>query len=63
MTLIQAQERYIYRVNHCHVGHRRRVTLSAWKELSAYARRKGYDPKIICSDAHDMAKLERMADD
>lgn len=63
MTLTLAQERFIKRVNGCHTGHVRRVRRAAWKELSAWASDHGYDPKVVCRDADDMAKLERDADE
>lgn len=63
MTLCEAQDRYIARVNTCHPGHKRRVKRSAWKQLSDYARERGYDPKLVCVDADDMAKLEQLAED
>lgn len=65
MTLIQAQERFIKRVNDCHPGHYNRVHKAAWKELHRYATRTGASNEIaqqICRDASDIAKLERLAD-
>lgn len=62
MTLIQAQERFISRVNGCHPGHLRRVRRAAWSELNSWATKHGYDGRTICIDADDMARLERNAD-
>lgn len=63
MTLIQAQDRYIQRVNGCHTGHRNRVSRAAWRELSRYAEQRGMDARKVCTDAKDMAQLERNAED
>ena len=63
MTLTQAQDRYIQRVNHCHPGHYNRVRRSAWSELFSWAKNRGYDAVIVCQDADDVAKLERNAED
>lgn len=66
MTLIQAQERYIARVNNCHPGHRGRVSRSASREFYAWATKKGYaktDISILLNDAIDMAKLQRDSED
>lgn len=63
MTLIQAQDRYIQRVNGCHTGHRRRVTRAAWRELSGYAEQHGMNARQVCIDARDMAELKRNAED
>lgn len=63
MSLIQAQERYIERVNNCHPGHLRRVTRAAHKELRKWAERRGMDAAQIVKDAADMAKLEHNSDD
>lgn len=65
-TLIQAQEQLIYRVNHCHPGHRRRVIKGAASELRAYLTRIGVaqdQHHSIVRDAIDMANLEAMADE
>lgn len=63
MTLIQAQQQYIDRVTSCHSGHVRRVSQAAWSKLHKWATVHGYDPKIVCQDAKDMAVLEQAADD
>ena len=63
MTLIQAQTKFIERVNSCHPGHRNRVHRSAWVELHKWAEKRGYDSRQVCRDASEMAKLERMSDD
>lgn len=63
MTIIQAQDRYIQRVNNCHPGHRRRVRRSAWSELFSWATKRGYDSVSICKDADDVAKIERNSED
>lgn len=63
MTLTQAQQRYIDRVNGCHTGHVSRVSNAAAKELKAWAREHGYDADVIHRDAKDMAELERNADE
>jgi flavorubredoxin len=56
-TLIEAQQRYIDRVMHCHSGHRSRVRRSAAKELRAYANSHGYNAGNVVADAHDMVVL------
>ena len=61
MTLTQAQERFITRVNSCQTGHFRRVRRGAWKELTGWAEKHGYDGQTVCRDADDMATLERQA--
>lgn len=63
MTLVQAQERYIRRVNDCHTGHRRRVSRAAWSELYRWAEKHGMDGPAVCRDAKDMAELERNSTD
>lgn len=63
MTLIQAQERYIQRVNSCHPGHMRRVARAAYRQLRLWATKRGMDPAAIYRDADDMARLERSCDD
>lgn len=63
MTLLQAQERFIQRVNSCHTEHVRRVRRSAWKQLAAWAVKRGYDAAVVCKDASDMAELERNSED
>ena len=66
LTLIQAQQRLIDRVNHCHPGHRRRVIKGAASELRAYLTRIGVASEQhnqIVRDAIDMANLEAMADE
>lgn len=62
MNLIQAQDRYIARVNSCHPGHFRRVSRAAWSELYKWAEMRGMDARAVCLDAKDMAKLEANAD-
>lgn len=62
MTLNQAQQRYIDRVNICHPGHARRVSRSAWAQLSKWAQARGMNAQAVCQDAKDMAKLEANAD-
>ena len=63
MTLIQAQQRYIDRVNGCHPGHARRVARSAWTQLFKWAEARGLDARAACRDAADVATLERNSDD
>jgi hypothetical protein len=63
MTLIQAQQRYIDRVNHCHPGHARRVRNSAWRQLRKWAEVRGLAAITVCKDADDMAVLERNSSD
>ena len=63
MTLIQAQTRFIERCNSCHPGHINRVRRAAWKQLATWAHEHGFDTRIVCKDADDMAKLERAAED
>jgi len=63
MTLIQAQERYIQRVNSCHPGHRRRVARAAHRELCQWATKRGFDRSVVYKDADDMARLERSCDE
>lgn len=65
LTLIQAQERYIQRVNSCHPGHKRRVARAAWEQLTNWAYTHGYSEgwKVICQDAKDMARLQRDCED
>jgi len=63
MTLIQAQQRYIERVNACHPGHFRRVSNAAWRQLRKWADARGLDGAKVCRDADDMATLERNSDD
>ena len=62
MTLTQAQQRYIDRVNSSHPGHARRVSRSAWAQLSKWAQARGMNAQAVCQDAKDMAKLEANAD-
>jgi hypothetical protein len=66
MTLIQAQQRLIDRVNHCHPDHRRRVINGAASELRAYLTRIGVpmeQHRAIVRDAIDMVNLEAIADE
>jgi hypothetical protein len=62
MTLTQAQQRYINRVNSSHPGHARRVSRSAWAQLSKWAQARGMNAQAVCQDAKDIAKLEANAD-
>ena len=62
MTLTQAQQRYIDRVNSSHPGHARRVYRSAWAQLSKWAQARGMNAQAVCQDAKDIAKLEANAD-
>lgn len=74
-TLIQAQDRFISRVNGCQTGHRNRVYRGAARELRAYLRSIGihdypntggwpHGPQTqVVRDAADMAKLESACDD
>lgn len=62
MTLIQAQQRYINRVNGSHPGHARRVSRSAWSELYKWAEMRGMDARAVCLDAKDVAALEANAE-
>ena len=63
MTLIQAQEKFISRVNSCHPGHTKRVRRAAWAELYRWAECKGMDAKAVCKDASDIAALELACDE
>lgn len=66
MSLIQAQEKLISRVNRCHPGHRRRVIRGAAAELRRYLSRIGApadQQAAIVRDAIDMANLERASDE
>ena len=65
MNMIQAQQRYINRVNSCHQGHRNRVHKSAQSELSMWLKANGYQAmrEQIINDAIDMANLEKNCDD
>jgi hypothetical protein len=63
MTLIDAQQRYIDRVNGCHPGHQRRVKRSARLQLSRWAERRGFNSAVVVEDADDMARLEANSDD
>ena len=60
LTLTQAQDRYVERVLACQTGHARRVRRGAWRELSEWANKHGYDGQIVCRDADDMLKLEQL---
>jgi hypothetical protein len=62
-TLIQAQQKYIDRVNGCHPGHQRRVARAAWSELFKWAESRGMDARPVCQDAKDMARLEQECDE
>lgn len=66
MTLIQAQEKLIARVNASHPGHRRRVIRGAGAELRKYLARIGVPSEqqgAIVRDAIDMANLEYVCDE
>lgn len=63
MTLVQAQQRYIDRVTACHSGHIKRVRRSARSELYAWAEARGFDARVVCRDAADMAQLTIMSED
>lgn len=66
MSLIQAQERLISRVNACHPGHRRRVMRGAYAELRRYLARIGVVGELahaVARDAIDMANLELIAEE
>lgn len=66
MTLIQAQDRYIGRINNCHPGHFRRVKRSAWSQLYRWAIKGGADATLagfICRDADQVATLQRNSED
>ena len=66
MTLIQAQDRYIGRINACHPGHFRRVKRSAWSQLYQWAVKRGYakqDAVVICDEADQVATLQRNSED
>ena len=65
MTLIQAQERLISRINSCHPGHRNRVIRSAAYQLRTYLASRGTSDDIarqVVRDAIDMANLEAGAE-
>lgn len=66
MTLIEAQRRYIDRVNEAHPGHRRRVSRAACNQLYSWAVANGHtavEARAICRDARDIANLELNAED
>lgn len=66
MSLVQAQQRLIDRLNRCHPGHRARVKRAACRELRAYLARIGTPEDqraAIVRDALDMAELESKAED
>jgi len=66
MNLIQAQQRYIDRVNTCHPGHYKRVQRSASRELYQWLMAQGYgeiSADLLLKDARDIAKLERDSND
>lgn len=63
LTLVQAQDRYIERVLSCQTGHVRRVRRGAWRELADWARKHGYDEKIVCKDANDVLKLQQTSEE
>lgn len=66
MTLIQAQDKLISRVNVCHPGHRRRVIRGAAAELRRYLTRIGTPVEqqaAVVRDAIDMANLELASDE
>lgn len=66
LTLIEAQQRLIDRVNQCHSGHRRRVTRGAARELRRFLASVGFPAHqhdAIVRDALDVAKLEETAGD
>lgn len=65
MTLIQAQQRLIERINNCHPGHQARVRRSAIRDFRRYLLRTKTPPGQIADvirDALDMAKLEARAE-
>lgn len=66
MTLIQAQERYIERIQNAHPGHVNRVRRSARKQLGAYLEKQQTPQatRLLCiKDAEDMLALEQNAED
>jgi hypothetical protein len=68
LTLIQAQERYIERVNRCEFPKRRgnAVRRAAGRQLSEYLTKIGVPDAqqgAIIRDAWDMAELERNTED
>ena len=63
MTLIQAQQRYIDRVQAAHPGHQRRVGRAAWAELFKWATARGMDATAVCKDAKDMLVLEQASEE
>jgi len=68
MTLIQAQQRYVNRVNdpNNNPGHLRRVRRGASNQFYKWARGRGIpetEISILLNDAIDMAKLERDAEE
>jgi len=63
VTLVQAQQRYVDRLLHCHPGHARRVRRAARRTLWRWASVRGYDPATVVRDAHDMVVLITRADD
>ena len=65
MTLIQAQQRLIDRLNRCHPGHRARVQRGAAGELRRYLSRIGVTGALaqqVVRDAIDVANLELRSD-
>ena len=63
MTLVQAQRRYITRVQSCNTGHVHRVQRAAVKELRLWAEAHGFDAKAVIADARDVLELERLSEE
>lgn len=68
LTMIQAQDRYIARVNNpdTHPGHQKRVQRSAANQLYQWATKRGYNADvavIIVDEARQVAKLIRNSED
>ena len=67
LTMIQAQDRYIARVNgNHHPGHHKRVQRSAANQLYQWATKRGYNADvavIIVDEARQVAKLIRNSED
>ncbi len=66
LTMIQAQDRFIARINNCHPGHYNRVQRSASRQLYQWALDRGYDKGdafVILDEARQVAQLQRNSED
>lgn len=58
MTLVQAQRRYIEKLKAIPVGTGKNMVVGARLELCRWAKRHGYDPTVVLTDARDVLYLE-----